>query len=136
MFKIENDSQFRLGYEMLATITKNDMNNTAMICNAIPALKRELRRYSHRDMASQYVMGWPIYHNIIKEYGIDGYVELVAIPKEFKEKADAEEFFRDFIYVESRPSMYDCTGKPFTSWYKLFKRHEQFYAYHRISYDV
>ena len=136
MFKIEDDKQFQLGYEMLAAVTENDKGNAAMLCNVIPQLKQELRRYAHRDMAAQHVMGWPIYHRIIKEYGIDGYVELVTIPPEFTNMTDADDFFREFIYMDCRPSMYDCTGQPFTSWYKLFKRRGQFYAYHRVSFDV
>lgn len=136
MFKIESKSQFELGYEILATVIANEKGNAAMMEKVIPDLKRELRRYAHRDNMEDVGMGFKVERRIIKEYGIDGYVELVGIPYVFETMEEADEFFRDFIYRHCYLSTHDCTGQAFTSWYKLFKRNGQFCAYHRISFDV
>lgn len=136
MFNIKDKTSFKMGYEILATLEANEQGNPAMTNNLIPQLKKELRHYAHRDNLDDVGMGFMVERRIVKEYGIDGYIELVSIPAVFETVSEADEFFRDFIYLRAYLSVYDCTGKPFTGWYKLFKRNNQFYAYHRIAFDV
>lgn len=140
MFKVNDDKSFRQGYEMLAILNnpkfqaqhhyKDELNNYA------DALKRELRKWAHRETAVDVGMGFMVERHLVKDDGIDGYVELVSIPSVFDTAQVADEFFKDFLYMSCRPSMFDCTGQAFTSWYKLFERRGQFYAYHRVSFDV
>lgn len=134
MFNIKDNTTFKLGYEMLAVLEANEKGPA--INNLIPQLKKELRHYAHRDNMEDVGMGFMVERRIIKEYGIDGYTELVSIPAVFESEQEADEFFKDFIYRDIRPSAYDCTGQAFTSWYRLFNRHGQFYAYHHVSFDV
>ena len=140
MFEINSNKTFRQGYEMLSILNnpkfqaqhhyKDDLNEY------IATFKRELRKWAHRETAVDVGMGFMVERRIVKEDGIDGYVELVSIPDVFDTEEAADAFFKDFLYISCRPSMYDCTGQAFTSWYKLFKRRGQFYAYHRIALDV
>ena len=134
MFNIKDDTTFKLGYEMLAVLEANEKGPS--INNLIPQLKKELRHYAHRDNMEDVGMGFKVEHRIIKEYGIDGYIELVSIPAVFDNENDAVDFFFGFIDIPFIPSAYDCTGRPFTDWYRLIKRRGQFYAYHRVSFDV
>ena len=76
---------------------------------------------------------------IVKDNGIDGFVELISFPEAFDTidgEDGAEEFFKTFFEIHARPSMYDCTGQAFTSWYKLFERNGRIYAYHCVGFDV
>ena len=140
MFNVNDNKSFRQGYEMLSILNnpkfqaqhhyKDELNNYTA------ALKRELRKWAHRETAVDVGMGFMVERRPVKDDGIDGFVELVSIPDVFTTAQDADEFFKDFLYMSYRPSMYDCTGQAFTSWYKLFKRRGQFYAYHRVSFDV
>lgn len=136
MFNIKDDATFKIGYNLLSLWETDEHDKPGMTGNLIPMMKKELRRYAHRDNMEDVGMGFKVERRIIKEYGIDGYVELVGIPYVFETMEEADEFFRDFIYLNCYPSVHDCTGQAFTSWYKLFKRNGQFCAYHRISFDV
>lgn len=136
MFNIKDNATFKMGYEILATLEANEQGNPVMTDNLIPQLKKELRHYAHRDNMKDVGMGFMIERRLVKDYGIDGIIELVSIPAVFDNVKDADDFFKDFIHIGIRYSAYDCTGQPFTSWYKLFNRNGQFCAYHRIAFDV
>lgn len=73
---------------------------------------------------------------IIKDEGMDGFVELVRLPAFLRTLDDAKEYFEEHEVRECAPSMYDCTGQAFTSWYKVFERRGRLWAYHRIAFDV
>lgn len=141
MTPIRNSADFRRGYEWLGLLTelstKCDKPDVARA--EIENVKRELRAYAHREITVDVGMGFMCERRIVKDNGIDGYVELVSIPEVFDTldgEDGAEAFFKDFLEIHGRPSMYDCTGQAFTSWYKLFKRHGQFWAYHSVCFDV
>lgn len=141
MFRVRNSKDFREGYEMLSLLTRfaELTGNTENARETVDDLKRELRAYARRDTAVDVGMGFMCERRIVKDEGIDGYIELVSIP-EVIDTLDGEdganEFFKTFLEIRARPSMYDCTGQAFTSWYKLFKRRGQFYAYHSVCFDV
>lgn len=146
MTKIETDRDFRIGWEILCTFKNSQFESGGDIehrMKCITELKRNLRQYASRGTAVDVGMGFMCERRIVKDYGIDGYVELVSIPKVFDTLEDnaeggpgAETFFKSFLKIHTRPSMYDCTGQAFTNWYKLFKRHGQFWAYHGVGVDV
>lgn len=137
---IKNDRDYRCGYELLNILIEADRKacaDPAKLEQHIAELKRELRAYAHRDNAVDVGMGFMVERRIIRDEGIDGYVELVSIPKVFDTIEDADKFFKDFLENQYHPPhMYDCTGQAFTSWYKLFKRNGQFWGYHSVSFDV
>ena len=89
-------------------------------------LKKAIRKYFHRKTDRR----------LVKDYGIDGYIELIKLPEYLETKEDAKEYFDSEERMVCRPSAFDCTGQSFTSWYKIFKRRGQFYAYHSVSVDV
>ena len=143
MMDISNDRDFRIGYAILPRLEKLMAENGGDPEGLVITLKRNLRQYAHRNTSSFDVgMGFICERHIVKDYGIDGYVELVSIPEVFDTLADdaegkpgAETFFKDFLELHARPSMYDCTGQFFTNWYKIFRRRGRFMAYHSVGCD-
>ena len=131
MNPIMNDRDFRIGYEILLYAKERmaeDGGNTHTRRKRVADLKRNLRRYAHRETGYE--------RRIVKDYGIDGFVALERLPDDFKDMDQAREFFKEFMTYHYRPSMYDCTGQWFTSWFKVFKRNGGYYAYHAVSVDV
>ena len=140
MFRVRNDKDFREGYGLLHLFTRFDgqFDNPGKARETVDDLKRELRAYAHRATAVDVGMGFMCERRIVKDEGIDGYIELVSIPEVIDTldgEDGADEFFKTFLEIHARPSMYDCTGQAFTSWYKLFKRRGQFWAYHSVCFD-
>ncbi len=140
MIRVTNGREYRTGYEVLRTLTNC---TTGTLESYTIELKRSLRQYARRKAVYDVGLGFTCERRIIKDYGIDGYIELVSIPTVFDTLEDsdangpgAETFFKDFIEKRAYQSMYDCTGQAFTSWYKIFKRQGQFWAYHRVAVDV
>lgn len=141
MFRVRNSKDFREGYELLNLFTRFDgqFDNPEKARENMDNLKRELRAYAHRDTAVDVGLGFMCERRIVKDEGIDGYIELVSIPEVIDTldgEDGADEFFKTFLEIHARPSMYDCTGQAFTNWYKLFKRRGQFWAYHSVCFDV
>lgn len=88
-------------------------------------LKRKIRRFQRRPLSDR------------KRFdgSIDGYTELLKLGN-FRSQKDADDYFRMHEFIECSYSPYDCTGRPFTCWYKIFTRHGNYWAYHRVGYDV
>ena len=139
-FKVNDNKGFRDGYKLLALMNDPKFTKDAdkfKMDEYVQKLKRELRRWAHRDTRVKNVgMGFMVESRIVKDYGIDGFIALLALPEVIDTEEDAQEFFKDFIRIDYRPSMYDCTGQAFTSWHKLFKRNGRFYVYHSVGMDV
>ena len=147
MERITNDRDYRIGYEILCWLQEREQETTdyekaGILHQRIIDKKRALRAYAQRDGLVDVGMGFMVERRIVHDGGFDGFVELVSIPEVYDTLEDkdgepgAETFFKDFIYREARPSMYDCTGQAFTCWYKLFRRRGQFWAYHCVGFDV
>ena len=95
-------------------------------------MKRELRAYNKRRDAKLSERG-----TIVREFGIDGFIVKFPLPARLTSFEAADEYFMETEYMECRPSMYDCTGQLFTSWYKIFRKPDgRFWCYHHISRDV
>lgn len=140
MNRINNERDYRIGYELLRALTKDGGKSLE---NYVAELKRNLRQYASRKPVYDAGMGFTCERRIIKDYGIDGYIEIVSIPEVFDKIEDsetdgpgAESFFRDFIKIQARPSAYDCTGQSFTAWHKFVKRNGQYWVYHEVAIDV
>lgn len=143
MNKIRNSRDFRLGYEILRDtikLLKEKNVDSDRIMNHVVELKRNIRQYANRNVNSFNIgNGVMCERRIVKDNGIDGFVELISFPEAFDTidgEDGAEEFFKTFFEIHARPSMYDCTGQAFTSWYKLFERNGRIYAYHCVGFDV
>lgn len=140
MNKINNERDYRIGYELLRILSKDGGKRFE---SYITELKRNLRQYASRKPVVYVGMGFTCERRIIKDYGIDGYIEIVSIPEVFDKIEDsetdgpgAESFFKDFIEIQAYPSPYDCTGQKFTTWHKIVKRNGQYWAYHSVAIDV
>ena len=132
---IRNLEDLRMKYEslLLANKLKNEVSSIDIdrYNDFINEIKKEIRDYYKRDERKEW---------LIRDDGIDGGIVLFELPSEINSiKIDsfelAEEYFKAYEYRKCRPSMYDCTGQVFTSWYKIIKRNNKFYAYHCISFD-
>lgn len=136
---INTAADYKHGYEMLSIFNDPAINKHYIGKDAlkdhVDALKRDLRKFAHKDNMVDVGMGFKVERRIVQS-DFDGYIELVSIPTVFDNIYDAESFFEDFIAMPHFNSMYDCTGRPFTAWYKIFKRNGQFYAYHSVCLDV
>ena len=134
---IQNTKDLRCKYESLLLanelkkeVSSLDLDRYNVFINKI---KKEIRDY--------YKMEDEHKERLIKDNGMDGCIVLIELPSEINSvKIDsfelADEYFKAYEYRRCRPSMYDCTGQSFTSWYKIIKRNNKFYAYHCISFDV
>jgi len=139
-FKVNDNKGFRDGYKLLAIMNDPKFTKDAdksKVDEYRQRLKRELRRWAHRDTGVMDVgLGFMVRSRIVKDDGIDGFVALLELPKVLDTEEEAQEFFDEFIKIDYRPSMYDCTGQAFTGWYKLFRRNGRFYVYHSVGMDV
>lgn len=130
MIDIKNTEDLRRAYSYLRFFREHEKNGALLAPNArecAAALKKAIRGYTHR----------PLHEDVIvKDYGIDGYVIRLPLPDRIKTEEQAKHYFETQIYMECRPSQYDCTGQLFTSWYKLFLRNGRWWAYHSVGCDV
>lgn len=133
MFEITDAEKLRDAYTLLAFIRDDVPVATAEqksgMASFMDSIKKEIRAYNNRPAPDS---------RIVKEYGIDGYIELVRLPNELDKanKVDAAEWFRENRYYEVYPTAYDCSGRRFTIWYKLHRRCEHWFAYHSVGFDV
>lgn len=113
----------------ILTVEVEAMNQKINRADArIRALKQDIRKYNKRPMSEE---------TIVKDYGIDGFVIRKPLPDFLTTMEDAEEWFEENEYMRCRPSMYDCTGDMFTSWYKIYKAKDgRFWCYHSIGVDI
>lgn len=136
---IQNSEGLRIKYELLLLLNRIKNENESDILDmdsyndSVYKIKKEIRDYYKEREKDR--KEW-----LIKDDWIDGSIVLVELPSEINSvKIDsfelAEEYFKAYEYRKCRSSMYDCTGQVFTSWYKIIKRNNKFYAYHCISFD-
>lgn len=135
MLTIRDKHDLRNGYDTLDLYykvleeVKEKMpdKDVSSLLTSIKEVKRSIRRYFKTQDEERH---------IIKYYDIDGYIELFELPKRITSREDAEDYFNEEVRMICIPSAYDCTGQLFTSWYKLFKRRNSWWCYHRVSCDV
>lgn len=88
-------------------------------------LKKSIRDYNKRTSD----------RHVIKQ-DFDYSVWVIDLPEEITSKEAAEDYFKEHEYIERYYTYYDCTGRPFTSWYRVFERNGRWIAYHSIGIDV
>ena len=121
MIAIKNNHDLRVAYGIMKSFEKDSY----LICRDY---KRSIRDYHKRNAETD--------RHIVKDYGIDGYVVLIELPEWIDSENEATEYFEAREYIEPYYTYYDCTGRPFTGWYKVFKRHGRWMVYHRVAFDV
>lgn len=127
MIKVRNSSDLRVAYEILSILNQfRKIGRNDKIEEEIAQQKREIRAFQKKQEDG----------HIIKDFGIDGFIELLELPEFIRSKAEGNEYFEECVEIQAYPSAYDCTGQAFTTWYKVFERRGRFFAYHSVSFDV
>jgi len=122
---VHSNSDLRKAYELIKVYTDCGKGNAVTVVDT----KREIRKYLKRK---QYGV---LNGVLVKDYGIDGYIEKIELPFVFGDE-EAEMYFENNIRIPYYPSQYDCTGKAFTSWRKIFKNSKgRYICYHRVCVD-
>lgn len=128
--EIRNINELRNAYSEISlynSIVENRFTSiSAKLQERIKKVKKAIRKYNRKEPK-------PV---IIKDNGIDGWIEKIVLPENIRTRKEADEYFLTNEYMECSPSQYDCTGQLFTSWYKIFERQGRYIAYHYISRDV
>ncbi len=125
---ILTDHEYRDEYKRLhfyEEIEKEIGYNEA-IEDEIVSLKKEIREWQGRKPEAV----------IVRDDGIDGYVEKRRLPEWIRSREEGEDYFKDMYFIPVYRTCYDCTGRPFTSWYSVKEMNDGFYAYHCVRYDV
>jgi|GEM_PF-517336 len=94
--------------------------------------KRKIRRYGKRP---QRIGPYEATVEILRDNGIDGYVERIEIPLAQSIRT-GERIFDEYIFLPDPHSAYDCTGKLFTCWHKVILRCGHCFIFHGVSRDV
>lgn len=132
MFNITDAERLRDAYALLMFM-QMDVSKSAeqrdSVKNFVVDIKREIRAYNNRPAPTA---------RIVRDDGIDGYVELVQFPDELDRahKEIAADWFRDNCYLDFYPTPYDCSGQKFTSSYHMFRRRGHWFAYHNVRVDI
>ena len=126
--QVRNSSDLKVAYEILNIYKEliSEHGKTERVEERIAEQKREIRKF-HKKGSDR---------RLVRDDGIDGYVLLIELPETLENLRDAEEYFEECETICAVPSMYDCTGQAFTSWFKVFKRRGRFMAYHSVCFDV
>ena len=123
--KITTADDLRASYELVRMFGNKYRDHHYVI-----TLKKEIREYLGEEADSR------LYRRIIKSDS-DYCVELLTLGEDTGEtETEAEDYFRETEFIPTPHSVYDCTGKPFTCWYKVFKRRGLWMAYHCVGFDV
>lgn len=121
---VRSKEDLRLAYWLLLEYKKEGKGD----CPKAGELKKTIRSYLHLPHSTE----------IVRDNGIDGYTSLMQLPEFLDDasKEEAVEWFEHECYIEPTYSAYDCTGRPFTSRYKVFRRRGHWFAYHSVAFDV
>lgn len=128
MFTIKNKEQLCTAYVLLRYYQKAApaVGKDDLCDENIKEMKRAIRTYTHRSSDPC---------RTIEDDG-DRVIFLLPLPEQIATKESARGYFMSQLYIEARPSMYDCTGQAFTSWFKIIERGGRFWAYHCVCFDV
>lgn len=123
---IRDSRDLRIKYDALVMF-RQLLEETGKTSDEAQALirdyKKEIRDYFKRDKDKAH---------LVKDYGIDGYIEKLIVPFDI---SDAELWFEEEVYIPSPNSYYDCTGRVFTGWHRIYKQGERTVIYHRVCVD-
>lgn len=128
MKTICNDRDLRVAYEILQILADKNLTakNIERVREHTKKIKRAIREYRDRNENMAQIV----------RSDFDSMLVVLPLPQHLETKECATEYFLDHYFLEARPSAYDCTGQVFTSWYKIFRRRGQFWAYHATAMDV
>ena len=125
---IQNKTELRYAYDRLLMLQEMKREGgSERLAAKILIVKKEIRSYLNRPEKKE---------TLVKDYGIDGFILKIDLPDWIKSEDDAVEYFKENEEIRISPSPFDCTGRLFTSWYKVFNTNGTWKAYHSIGADV
>ena len=133
-YNIRSNRDYELFTILLRDLLSRD--RSAERDERIVELKRSLRAWSHRPLFEHSDRGLRWTSSFAYSYDDVGYVEKITLPEQIETEEEAKEFMEGMIWIEPYYTYYDCTGRPFSNWYKVFRRGGHWMAYHSVSYDV
>ena len=130
MFTIRSQSLLEEAYCLLRQIEKRKQTGRRDLDQYEISIKKEIRRYNKAERED-------IIGTIVKDNGIDGYISLETLPDQLSwlDIKDVNAWFKEHRAYPDNHYMYDCTGRPFTNWFKCFRRRGHWMAYHSVGYD-
>lgn len=127
MWEVRNNGDMCDVVFFLKLAKENDLESASTETREkIIEIKRTLRKYLHRPRSES---------RVVCDNGIDGCIILTPLPETIMTAEDADSYFMENEYMERSYSAYDCTGRIFTCWYKIFQRNGRFWVYHNIRCD-
>ena len=121
----------RLQFETIHFLSK--------IAERTPALELMLAEYKHNLRQSMEEESWQKFTagRCIKDFGDGSAIMLVPIREAYSNSTldEVARIFENNYEMHCPNSPYDCTGQPYTAWYKLVNRRGMWYAYHCIGID-
>ena len=121
---VKNIKDLKVAYILLNFFATNGVDPNT---DSVKSLKREIRSFTNKPASEE---------KLVKDYGVDGAVVLFPLPARLDSMEAAVDYFMDCEYIHSPNSAYDCTGRCFTSWFKIVEKNGRFWAYHSIARDV
>lgn len=91
--------------------------------------KREIRKIHNKDNK---LRAENQNKHIVKDYGMNGWIEKEIFTNTTAEKVTA---YAEENWMECKPSIYDCTGQLFTSWFEVFEVEDKIILYTEYSFD-
>ena len=132
MIDIRNGSDLRTAYEVL-----RDMQELPPLPGREKAVQEHIRQLKKDIRAFRQQQGQTGQRRVISDRGINGFVELVALPDSLSTKEEAAAYFEEKEAIQCPDSpVAGCTGRAFTDWYRIVCRQGRMWAYHSVSYDV
>lgn len=123
---IKNNEDLRRSYMLLGMYKEREVSNDGFFLLS-ENTKREIRDFLKAKEEEEKV--------VVKD-DYCGFVEKFIAPEWVTTREEAEQYFMDEEFIPVYHSQYDCTGRPFTRWYKPFERNGRWSYYHSVGYDV
>lgn len=124
--EIRDSSQLKATYGVL-----NDMQGMKALPGMEEAVQKHIKQL--RFLRQQEAKGE---RRVIRDYGINGFVELVRLPASLHTAEVAAAYFEGKEVVGCPNFPGGCTGLPFRGWYRVLCRRGNIWVYHSVSYDV
>ena len=130
MVDIRNGGDLKATYEVLMDIQalRPLPGREEAVQEHIRELKKDIRDYFRQQKDDG--------RRIIRDDGIDGYIELVMFPEYLNTKDSAAAYFEEKEVFQCPNLPGGCSGQPFTCWYRIVCKQGKMWAYHRVAYDA
>lgn len=123
MTYVTNKQEYTVAWELLRY---HMFERTCKDDRKIIRLKQMIRKFQNKPVSEKRVFN----------ADFDGMTLVYPLPEWLESADEADEYFRTDEFIDAPCCAWDCTGKQFTAWYKIFKRAGRFWCYHRICLDV